>query len=284
MGELGKTLHAWRDRVTPAEVGLAAGDKRRAPGLRREELAQLAGLSVDYVVRLEQGRSSAPSIQVLTSLSRALRLSDAERDHLFVLAGQAPPAPGKISVYIPPGVQRLVDQLAGAPLSVHDAAWNMVSWNPLWAALLGDPSVLFGRRRNIVWRHFAGPDEDAPPGQFGRVVQTPGQVDRFMRAMVTDLRTSAARYPRDADLRTFIQELRSVSEDFAELWDARVTGFHESDRKMIEHPELGWIALDCDILTVPGSDLRIVVYTAAPGSEAAEKLRLLSVVGLQSLT
>lgn len=270
--------------MTPAEVGLAAGDKRRAPGLRREELAQLAGLSVDYVVRLEQGRSSAPSIQVLTSLSRALRLTDAERDHLFVLAGQAPPAPGKVSAYIPPGVQRLVDQLAGAPLSVHDAAWNMVSWNPLWAALLGDPSVVFGRRRNVVWRHFAGPEEDAPPTRFGRVVQTPEQVDRFMRAMVTDLRTSAARYPRDADLRAFIQDLRSVSDQFAELWDARVTGFHESDRKTIEHPELGWITLDCDVLTVPGSDLRIVVYTAAPGSEAAEKLRLLSVVGLQSLT
>jgi transcriptional regulator with XRE-family HTH domain len=243
----------------------------------------LAGLSVDYVVRLEQGRSVAPSVQVLTALSRALRLDDAERDHLFVLAGQAPPAPGKISAYIPPGVQRLVDQLAGAPLSVHDAAWNMLSWNPLWAALLGEPGAVFGSRRNIIWKHFAGPVENGSPIGSGRVIQTPEQKDRFMRAMVTDLRTSMARYPRDADLRSFVQELRDVSEPFAQLWDDRITGFHESDRKTIVHPELGEITLDCDVLAVPGSDLRIVVYTAAPGSEAAEKLRLLSVVGLQSL-
>lgn len=104
-----------------------------------------------------------------------------------------------------------------------------------------------------------------------------------MRAMVTDLRTSVARYPKDADLRAFVRDLRAISEEFAQLWDDRVTGFHESDRKTIEHPELGSITLDCDVLTVPGSDLRIVVYTAVPGSEAAEKLRLLSVVGLQSL-
>jgi transcriptional regulator with XRE-family HTH domain len=117
VGELGKTLHSWRDRVTPAEVGLPAGDARRAPGLRREELAQLAGLSVDYVVRLEQGRSTAPSVQVLNALARALRLSDAERNHLFLLAGQAEPTPGQISVHIPPGVQRLsvtrVDRATG---------------------------------------------------------------------------------------------------------------------------------------------------------------------------
>ncbi|GAA1595941.1 helix-turn-helix transcriptional regulator [Kribbella sancticallisti] len=281
MAELGKTLHAWRDRVTPAEVGLPAGDRRRAPGLRREELAQLAGLSMDYVVRLEQGRSSAPSVQVLTALSRALRLTDAERDHLFVLAGQVPPAAGQISAYIPPGVQRLVDQLDAAPLSVYDAAWTIVSWNPLWAALLGDPSVLRGRRRNIIWRHFTAPVEESWPA--GRIVQTPEQAAVFSRAMITDLRTAAARYPKDADLRALIQELRAGSDHFARLWDQHVVGFHESDRKTIEHASLGPITLDCDVLTVPGSDLRIVVYTAAPGTEAAEKLRLLSVVGLQSL-
>jgi transcriptional regulator with XRE-family HTH domain len=279
VGEFGKTLHAWRDRVTPADAGLPAGDRRRAPGLRREELALLAGLSVDYVVRLEQGRSAAPSVQVLTALSRALRLTDAERDHLFALAGQVPPAPGQISAYIPPGVQRLVDQLEGAPLTVCDAAWTIVSWNPLWAALLGDPSVLRGRRRNIIWRHFTAPVEDG----FGRIVQTPEQAERFAHAMITDLRAASARYPKDADLRALIQELRSGSDRFAQLWDDHVIGFHESERKTIIHPELGPIVLDCDILTVPGSDLRIVVYTAAPTTEAAEKLRLLSVIGLQSL-
>ncbi|TWD79940.1 helix-turn-helix protein [Kribbella amoyensis] len=282
MGELGSTLHAWRDRVTPADVGLPVGGVRRAPGLRREELAQLAGLSVDYVVRLEQGRSSAPSVQVLTALARALRLSDDERDHLFALAGQLPPAPGQISAYIPPGVQRLVDQFQGAPLSVYDAAWTVVTWNPLWAALLGDPSALRGRRRNIIWRHFV-PDE-AENADFGRVLQTPEQAERFGVAMVTDLRAATARYPHDQELRALIRDLRATSPRFAALWNEHRTGFHESDRKTFDHPSLGPLVLDCDILTAPGNDLRLVVYTAPPNTEAAEKLKLLSVVGLQSLT
>ncbi|MDX6279809.1 MAG: hypothetical protein QOH03_880 [Kribbellaceae bacterium] len=280
MSELGKTLHAWRDRVTPAEAGLPAGGRRRAPGLRREELAQLAGLSVDYILRLEQGRSSSPSAQVLTALARALRLTDSERDHLFILAGQTPPRPGAISTYIPPGVQRLISQLGGAPICVCAASWTMISWNPLWSALIGDPSVLRGRERNIIWRHFM---LGGTVG-FNRVAQTPEQAAAFTRAMVTDLRAATARYPNDADLRALIQELRTGSPRFAELWDDHVVGFHESNVKTVNHPELGPMVLDCDILTAPGSDLRLVVYTAAPDTEAAEKLRLLSVLGLQALS
>jgi transcriptional regulator with XRE-family HTH domain len=282
VAELGKTLHAWRDRVTPAEAGLPAGGNRRAPGLRREELAALAGLSVDYVLRLEQGRSSAPSAQVLEALARALRLNDAERGHLFVLAGQAPPAPGQISTRITPGLQRMIDQLQGTPLSVCDAAWNMISWNPLWAALIGDPSSFRGREQNVIWRHFTAGNGGA--AGIARVVQTPEQAAGFTRAMVTDLRAATARYPKDADLRALIEEIRSLSDDFAQLWDDHVVGFHESNTKTVNHPELGPILLDCDVLTAPGSDLRLIVYTAPPGSDAAEKLKLLSVVGLQSLS
>ena len=276
MGELGRTLHAWRDRVTPDQAGLPAGERRRAPGLRREELAQLAGLSVDYIVRLEQGRSDSPSVQVLTALSRALRLSDAERNHLFVLAGQVEPSPGRISAYIPPGVQRMVDQLEGAPLCVCDAAWGLITWNPLFAALIGDPSEWRGRWRNIIWRHYAAPGE--------RVLQTPEQRRSFQIAMVTDLRASLVRYPHDPELRALIDELRAGYDEFAQLWDQPVVGFHQTEQKTIRHPGLGPLVIDCDVLTVPGSDLRIVVYTAAPNSEAAEKLRLLSVIGLQTLS
>ncbi|TCC41045.1 helix-turn-helix transcriptional regulator [Kribbella speibonae] len=276
MGELGRTLHAWRDRVTPAEVGLPPGGKRRAPGLRREELAHLAGLSVDYIVRLEQGRSDSPSAQVLTALARALRLSDAERNHLFVLAGEVQPSPGRMSAYLPPGVQRIVDQLAGAPLCVTDAAWTVITWNPLFAALIGDPSPWQGRWRNIIYRHFVDPGD--------RVVMTPEQQQNFRAAMVTDLRASLARYPRDPDLRALIEELRAGYDDFARLWDQPVVGFHQSEQKTIRHPEVGTFTIDCDVLAIPGSDLRMVVYTAAPNTEAAEKLRLLSVIGLQALT
>ncbi|HZX08800.1 helix-turn-helix transcriptional regulator [Kribbella sp.] len=275
MGELGRTLHAWRDRVAPADVGLPPGGKRRAPGLRREELALLAGLSVDYIVRLEQGRSDSPSAQVLTALARALRLSDAERNHLFVLAGEVEPSPGRISTYIPPGVQRIVDQLEGAPLCVCDASWTMITWNPLFAALAGDPSPWHGRQRNIIYRHFLAPAD--------RFEQTPEQQRDFRAAMVTDLRASLSRHPNDTDLRALIEELRTVP-DFAALWDQPMVGFHRSERKVVRHPEVGPFTIDCDVLAVPGNDLRIVVYTAAPNSEAAEKLRLLSVIGLQELS
>jgi transcriptional regulator with XRE-family HTH domain len=198
MGELGRTLHAWRDRVTPAEAGLPSGGKRRAPGLRREELAHLAGLSVDYVVRLEQGRSESPSVQVLTALARALRLSDAERNHLFALAGQVEPSPGRVSAYIPPGVQRIVDQLEGAPLCVCDAAWTMITWNPLFSALIGDPSPWQGRWRNIVYLHFAAPGD--------RVVQTADQ-QRESYKPPTSSGTSGSRWspicaPRSPGTRT----------------------------------------------------------------------------------
>jgi hypothetical protein len=217
---------------------------------------------------------------VLTALARALRLTDAERNHLFLLAGQVEPSPGHISAYIPPGVQRLLDQLQGAPLSVCDASWNMISYNALWAALMGDPSGRRGRESNIIWRHFR-PDA---PTEIRRIDQTPEQAEQFRAAMVTDLRTASARYPDDADLRALIKDLRRTSDTFAKLWDERPMAFHGSERKIVHHPEVGDLTLDCDVLTAPGSDLRLVVYTAAPDSDSAEKLRLLSVIGLQPLS
>jgi transcriptional regulator with XRE-family HTH domain len=256
--ELGKALHGWRDRTAPATVGLPTGGIRRAAGLRREELAQLASLSVDYITRLEQGRATSPSQQVLSALARALRLSAAEREHLFLLAGQPPPHPGRLSAHIPPGVRRLLDQLDGSPLSVHDAAWNLIMWNPLWAALFGDPSALRGRERNIVWHHFAGLPS--------RVSHTPEQEARFEAAVVADLRAATARYPADADLRSLIKDLRGVSTAFARLWDTGIVGVHETDTKTIHHPDIGTLTLDCDVLIAPGSDLRVVAYTAAPAA------------------
>jgi transcriptional regulator with XRE-family HTH domain len=275
-GELGTALRRWRDRVSPADVGLPTGSSRRAAGLRREELAMLAGVSFDYIVRLEQGRATAPSVQILTALARALRLSEAERRHLFLLAGQPLPGSGRISAHITPGVQRLLDQLDGTPISVHDAAWTLISWNRLFAALMGDFSARRGRERNILWRHFAG----LPAG---RVSHTREQEARFEAAVVADLRAATARYPADADLRSLVAELRAVSGRFAQLWDTRAVGVHEMDSKIIYHPDIGPLALDCDVLTVAGSDLRIVAYTAAPGSDAADGLKLLAAIGTQSM-
>ncbi|MGP3752724.1 helix-turn-helix transcriptional regulator [Streptomyces sp. IBSNAI001] len=274
--ELGRALHGWRDRITPETVGLPVGGVRRAAGLRREELAQLAALSVDYITRLEQGRATSPSPQVLASLARALRLSADERTYLYLLAGRPEPGPGHISDHIPPGLRRLLDRMNGAPLSVHDAAWNLIEWNRPWAALLGDPSALRGRERNMIWRHFTG----LP----GRVRQTPRQKADFEATMVGDLRAATARYPADPGLRSLVKDLRETSADFAALWDSGVVGVHQSGAKAIVHPEIGTLTLDCDVLIAAGSDLRVVAYTAAPGSEAAARLGLLDVIGTQAMT
>ncbi|WP_432104984.1 helix-turn-helix transcriptional regulator [Streptomyces sp. bgisy091] len=274
--ELGRALHGWRDRLSPATVGLPAGGVRRAVGLRREELAQLASLSVDYITRLEQGRATSPSPPVLSSLARALRLSEDERTYLYRLAGQPEPGPGQISSHVPPGLRRLLDRLDAAPMCVHDAAWNLIEWNRPWAALLGDPSALRGRERNIPWRHFTG--------RYGRARPTPEQRSEFEAAIVADLRAATARYPADQGLRSLVGDLRLESGRFAELWDSGIVGVHESAAKTIVHPDVGPITLDCDVLVAPGSDLRVVAYTAEPGSEAAARLGLLDVIGIQAMT
>lgn len=274
--DLGRALHAWRDRTKPAEVGLPDDGRRRAPGLRREELALLAGLSVDYIVRLEQGRSTNPSPQVLSALARALRLATAEREHLFVLAGHAVPGPGHVSDHVPAGVQRLLDRLTGTPLSVYDAAWNLITWNPLWAALFGDPPASRGFGRNAVWWAFVEP----PAGYPQAVSRETGH----RAAFVSDLRAASARYPKDARLAALIDELRTRSGDFAALWDSAVMGVHEPLTKTVRHATVGELTLDCDILAALGTDLRIMAFSVAEGSETAERLRLLEVVGVQTLT
>lgn len=274
--DLGRALHAWRDRIKPAEAGLPDDGVRRAPGLRREELAQLAGLSVDYIVRLEQGRATNPSSQVLSALARALRLTAAEREHLFVLAGQAFPGGGQISGHVPAGVQRLLDRLTGTPLSVYDAAWNLITWNPLWAALFGTPPPARGFARNAVWWAFVAP----PAGYPQAVSRTTGH----RAAFVSDLRATSARYPKDTRLAALVDELRNQSSDFTALWDSGVVGVHEPLTKTVRHATVGELTLDCDILAALGTDLRIMAFTAADGSETAERLRLLGVIGVQALT
>ncbi|MFI6698060.1 helix-turn-helix transcriptional regulator [Streptomyces sp. NPDC050509] len=269
-GELGTALHRWRDRIAPAEAGLPADEPGRTGGLRHEELARLTGLSVDYLVRLEEGRATSPSVQVLTSLACALRLSDDERRHLFLLAGQSPPAVGRVPDHVPASVRRLLGRLAGTPIGVHDASWNLITWNPLWAALVGDPAQAPPRGRNAAWQHFTG--------QPSRIVHTVEQEAGFEAALVADLRAATVRYPTDVRLRFLIGELRRASSRFAVLWNSRIAGAHGSGTWTVHHPDVGPVTVDCDTLTVPGCDLRIAAYSAAPGTDAAERLALLDVI------
>lgn len=274
--EFGKAVRRWRDRVAPETAGLPAGGHRRAPGLRREELALLAGISVDYVTRLEQGRASNPSTQVVEALARALRLAAVERTHLFRLAGLALPDPDTVPSYITSSVQRVLDRLTGTPVAVYDASWTLLQFNQPYAALMGEPPGPQDNNRNGVWRHFVG------PGIPSR--RTPEATRAHEISLVSDLRAAAAQYPADQRLRKLIADVRAKSARFAQLWDSGAVSRREAAQKTIDHPRVGPLTLDCDVLTVAGSDLRIMIYTAEPGTEDAERLALLTVLGTQTLS
>ncbi|MGW7086775.1 helix-turn-helix transcriptional regulator [Streptomyces sp. NPDC054871] len=274
-------LRAWRDRLSPADAGFTMTDGRRAPGLRREELAQLAGLSVDYVLRLEQGRAKNPSAQVVGALARALQLSRAERDQLYRGAGLLPPQDGTVSTHVPPGIQRLAARLGDVPIGVFTADWTLVWWNTMWSALHGDPAVLPAAERNLARALFGN---GAAHASMHPVRSERGQ-DAFAESIVADLKDAMSRYPKDAQLDRLVQELREVSDAFAHHWATQTAAAqHTTDRKTIRHPEIGDILLDCDVLIVPGADLRMVTYTAASGSSDAGKLDLLRVTGGRTAT
>jgi transcriptional regulator with XRE-family HTH domain len=263
--------------VTPEDSGLPAGNRRRASGLRREELAGLAGISTDYLTRLEQGRATSPSAQVVESLARGLRLSGTERDLLFRLAGHAAPGVELVPTRITPSVQRLLDRLSNTPVAVFDATSTLIVANAPYVALMGDVSGSTAIERNTVWRHLVGPGS--------RARHTPEEQELFEAQIVADLRMTASRYPADRSLRRLISNLARHSPRFVELWrsDATVDSSQTSKHKIIDHPAVGAIELDCDALIVAGDDLRILVYTAEPGTEDAERLALAVVLGTQAL-
>ncbi len=270
--ELGSALRAWRESIGPADVGLPAGGRRRSPGLRREELALLAGISFDYLVQLEQGRATNPSPPVLRALAEVLRLSTVDREALYRLAGSPVPSSGSVPTEIPAGVQRMIDRMSDTPVAVFTATWDAVRWNPLWGELFGTPTgpdspTGDARARNMVWGHFAA----VTPTDGSRVERDTAHTDAFERMMVSDLRRAADRYPDDLGVEELIDGLRTAPR-FDELWARYETLPLEGSHKTIVHPELGPITVDCDILAVERADLHIVMNWAVPGTRDAEKL------------
>lgn len=272
---LAAALKAHRARLAPADVGFPAGRRRRVPGLRREEVATLTGISVDYLVRLEQGRGPTPSRQVLAALARALRLSDDEREHLFNLAGSVPPRPGHVIVTPRASTLRLLDRITDLPALLLDAKGDILAWNPLATALLGDFSAWPIGQRNVVWQRFLG--------EGGRVARDPEEDERTAAEAVADLRAVAARYPDDPGVLRLLAGLRTGSPRFVAVWAEGRVAERRSSRKTIHHPELGRVTLDCDSLHVPDCDQRLIVYSAEPRTPEADALALLRVVGLQRL-
>jgi transcriptional regulator with XRE-family HTH domain len=278
---LGAMIRTWRDRLPPSAAGLPVARGRRTTGLRREELAELAGVSVDYVVRLEQGRATTPSASVVAALARALQLSTAERDHLYRLAQLVAPADGTIGDHLPPSVQRVLIRLRDVPVAAFAADWQMVWWNQSWTALLGDPSAVPPRLRNFARDRFP---VDAGQTSIARWPVTESDPDTTDAALVSDLRRATGRFPRDRRLATLIRELNAGNERFAELWATGEVAVNRNVHKTVDHPSVGPITVDCDILTDGDSELKIVIMTAAPGSEDESRLQLTTVIGTPAAT
>ena len=261
-------LRLRRDALAPADVGLAAGARRRTAGLRREEVSSLVGMSADYYARLEQQRSPQPSEQMLAALARALRLTLDERDHLFVLAGHTAPRRALRSEHVAPPLLRVLDRLDDTPALVIDELGATLAANRLAILLLGDHSALSGFERSMVFRWFTDPAE--------REHYVAAQRDRQARSQVAQLRAAvtSARDDRAA-------ELRRRSPEFVELWDRHEVLRRFEDRKTLVHPEVGEVEVDCQALFTEDQSQTLLVLTARAGTDAAEKLRLLQVIGEQ---
>ncbi|WP_194909534.1 MmyB family transcriptional regulator [Catenulispora rubra] len=275
LAELGGFLKSRRDRIRPREVGLPTGPRRRVPGLRRDEVAQLAGASVDYYIELERG-GAQPSEQMLAALARALRLNRDERDHLYHLAGRPLPPAGGAAAHVSPGMMDLMDRLVGTPARVITDLHVVLVQNPLAEALLGPVPPGTGPRAGFVYRWFTEP--------AARALYPPEDHERHALTFVADLRAAAARRGKhDTETRGMVAELLERSEEFARIWDRHDVAVHLMDTKRIVHPALGLIDVNClNLLTEDGSQ-RLLWFSPVPGTDAVEKLELLSVLGTQDL-
>ncbi|MEW2291280.1 helix-turn-helix transcriptional regulator [Streptomyces sp. NPDC006743] len=264
--ELARFLRERRAALRPRELGLPAGLPRRTPGLRREEVAELAHMSVDYYTRLEQARGPRPSPRILDALARALRLTPAERSHLFRLAGTSAPPPAAGAVRrVRPHVARMLRRLPDTGAVVTDATYGVVAWNPLAQALLGDH--LATGTVNLARRRFLG---------GGGAVRESSGTEEFGHIAVARLRRAADRYPHDPRLAALLAELHAGSEEFRRLWESRPVHAPGHRTKTIDHPTAGRLRLNCDVLLVPEDDQEVVLITADPGSPSARTLSRLT--------
>lgn len=273
--QLADFLRRRRFAIRPAEVGLADGPRRRTSGLRREEVAMLAGMSVDYVVRLEQGRSSQPSTQLLNALARALRLSDDERTHLFHLAGHQPPPADGVARQARAGLVRMLDLLRDTPALVLSDLGEILAQNRMSYLLHGDFARFTGDRRYLIYRWFT--DEAA------RALHPAADRERQSRQLVADLRAAAGRRAGDPEVEGLVARLRQASPEFGRLWADHEVAVRRADHKTLVHPRVGPIRLDCETLVTPDLGQELLVLTPAD-DEARERLDLLRVVGTEEFS
>jgi transcriptional regulator with XRE-family HTH domain len=269
--EIREFLTSRRAKLTPDEVGLTSYGPRRVPGLRREEVAVLAGVSVPYYTRLERGNLSGVSESVLEALARALQLDEAERSHLFDLARAAQPTtparrrPRKERIR--PSVQRMLDAITGAPAAVLNSRLDMLATNALARGLYSEMYVDPVRPVNHARFVFLSP----------RAPDFYVDCERAATDTVAILRTAAGRDPHDRDLSDLVGELSTRSEEFRTRWAAHNVRIHRTGTKAFHHPVVGDLTLTYEMLDLSAdSGLALLVYTAEAGSRSAEALDLLA--------
>jgi transcriptional regulator with XRE-family HTH domain len=257
--QLADFLRVRRAALLPEHVGLPAGSRRRTPGLRRQEVAQLAGISIEYYTRLEQARGPKPSRQVLGALARALMLNRDERAHLYHLAEEAPdPAPPDRTV--PTSAANLLAGFGDLPAYVVNAAYDMLAWNDMADVFMGGLSQSTPAERNVLRKTF---------GDRAPAVPTDDPCWDFVRACVADVRASLARNPNDRELRALVDELLRTSPEFGELWADHEVAVRRVTVKRVRHERFGPMTFDCQVLDLPDTGLRLIVYVPEPGSPTA---------------
>ena len=246
-------LRKRRSLLSPDEVGLPSVGRRRTPGLRREEVAQLANVGTSWYIWLEQGRNIHPSAHLLECLAQALRLTLNERRHLFLLAGQPlPPHAFPVEETVSPVLQQMIDDLGPTPAYVLGRRWDYLAWNKAADNVfaIAEASSLYAR--NLVWRLFTHPTRRE---QFPNWEQT-------ARGVLSEFHTASARYPGDAWFEELIEDLKRVSPEFCRLWPHHDASSSQDGHKVIEHPTLGHLEFEHLTLQVPiDPDIRIMIYT-----------------------
>lgn len=271
---LAEFLRQRRAQLHPSDVGLSAGVRRRAPGLRREEVSQLALMSTDYYTRLEQQRGPQPSTQILASLARALRLTADERDYLYRVTGHAVPDRIAPSDHVAPALQRVFDRLNDTPALIISSLGETLVQNALAAALLGDHVGASGCERYESYRWFIHPER-------ARAHYPKDDHARNSRAQVAGLRAAYGAMGQRSPAGMLVTELSRHSNEFRELWDRQEVAQRFADHKTLIHPEVGPIEVDCQVLFTEDRGQALLVLTAAPRSDDEEKIRLLGVLGAQ---
>lgn len=269
--QLADFLRRRRENLRPEDVGVPVGARRRVAGLRRGEVADLAGMSADYYTRLEQGRGPQPSEQMIGSLARALRLSADERDHLYRISGHNAPGRTPLDTHVAPALQRVLDCLDHTPALVLSSLAETLVQNRLAAAIFGDRTRFTGLARSGIYRWFTDSAE--------RSVYPVDHHPRQSRAHVASLRLAYGLTGDDSRAGELARALRKESSEFSELWRRHEVASRFDEHKTLLHPEVGELDLDCQALLTEDQSQTLLVLSAAPRTEAAEKLALLRVLG-----